>query len=453
MTRFDSIRKRHQALAQKLFPETIARVNWSKRDLLNYRNRALQELLRICKTSSRWHKDRLSNINSENATESDLSKIPTMTKNDLMVNFDEIITNPALTLARCEEHIASGETYLDEEYCVFASGGSSGVRAVSIFGFEEAALNYVLGRRFMVRWAHKSGAFKGNPTSASVGAAPGSHGTYHLSKIFSSGDENTFSVTDPLADIIKGLNSVQPDILVVYASYLPHLIAAVEQDDLKIEPKLVIASAEPLLEEHDEMIRCLWRCPVFSSWGATETGLMGASSGFGPGLMLYDDHVIVEPVDRNGNAVPPGVRADKLFITPLFHHVLPVLRYEISDQLTVLDEPNSCGSNFTRTSLVEGRLDDWFMYKDGITIHPHVFRTELSNDRNIMEYQVIQTSHGAHIKVVLNRSGNLASMAERVTDALERFGLQKPVVKVEEVPSLQRIGSATKVKRFVAQPE
>ena len=33
MTSFDSIRKKHQTLAQKLFPETLSRVNWSKEDL------------------------------------------------------------------------------------------------------------------------------------------------------------------------------------------------------------------------------------------------------------------------------------------------------------------------------------------------------------------------------------------------------------------------------------
>ena len=72
-----------------------------------------------------------------------------------------------------------------------------------------------------------------------------------------------------------------------------------------------------------------------------------------------------------------------------------MIRYEITDQLTAIDEPATCGSNFTRISLVEGRLDDYFIYDKDIEVHPHSFRTVLGQYKDVHEYQVQQTPDGA----------------------------------------------------------
>lgn len=54
-----------------------------------------------------------------------------------MANFDEIVTDRRLTLARVETHLAGlGATprYLLERYQAVVSGGSSGVRGVRLLG-------------------------------------------------------------------------------------------------------------------------------------------------------------------------------------------------------------------------------------------------------------------------------------------------------------------------------
>ena len=451
MAVFEELRKKHIKLSQELFPQMLSHVGWSKEQLAEYRQNALRELIKLCINQSKWHKTRLSQIDPETFTEADLPYIPTMTKTDLMENFDDILTNPNLNLEKCEAHIESGNTYLDDEFCVFASGGSSGVRAVSVYGWEESARNFVLGRRFMTRWALKTKAFKGSesPVNASIGAAPGAHGTHHLSLIFGAGDLNTYSVTDQIETIVYGLNRAQPDILHVYPSLIPRLISETKEGRLRIKPVFLLAGAEPLLDEHQEAVTQTWGCPIFSSWGATEIGLMGSSSGFDPGLMLYADHVIIEPVDTEGRAVKPGVRADKLFITPLFHHILPVLRYEITDQLTILDEPAACGSNFTRTTFVEGRLDDYFHYNQKTEVHPHAFRTVLGQCKNVNEYQILQTPNGAMIKIVNNGEPDIKAIKNKITESLKRHGLENPEIEISEVSAIKRTGSASKLKRFV----
>ena len=66
---------------------------------------------------------------------------------------------------------------------------------------------------------------------------------------------------------------------------------------------------------------------------------MGVGRFHGPGVHLCDDLVIVEPVDLDGRPVPPGVRSDKLYLTALANPTLPLIRFELTDQVRFLDIP------------------------------------------------------------------------------------------------------------------
>jgi hypothetical protein len=76
-----------------------------------------------------------------------------MTKADLMGGFDRIAADPRVTLRRCEEHLESGEMLMDGDLAVFASGGSSGVRALGVEHVVPLAEAWVCGMlRFLLRW-------------------------------------------------------------------------------------------------------------------------------------------------------------------------------------------------------------------------------------------------------------------------------------------------------------
>lgn len=71
---------------------------------------------------------------------------------------------------------------------------------------------------------------------------------------------------------------------------------------------------------------------------------MGLSSQFEDGHLLSDDMLIIEGVDEHGDAVPPGKKATKLFITNLYNTTLPLIRYELTDQMTIYEHPAVRGS-------------------------------------------------------------------------------------------------------------
>ena len=50
----------------------------------------------------------------------------------------------------------------------------------------------------------------------------------------------------------------------------------------------------------------------------------------------------------------PGTRARKLLVTNVINHVLPLIRYELTDEVTVLDEPNPGPWTGRRIADIEG---------------------------------------------------------------------------------------------------
>jgi phenylacetate-coenzyme A ligase PaaK-like adenylate-forming protein len=140
----DSTRRREQlaAVAERL-PAHVARLSWSQEQIKAERQRALRKLLAFAKAKSPWHARRLSGVDAEFFTEADLARLPVMTKSDVMSNWDDMVTDPRLSLAGCNADITAkleGKTkdyYYLNDYLVIATGGSSGVRGVFPWSWDE----------------------------------------------------------------------------------------------------------------------------------------------------------------------------------------------------------------------------------------------------------------------------------------------------------------------------
>jgi phenylacetate-coenzyme A ligase PaaK-like adenylate-forming protein len=156
----------------------------------------------------------------------------------------------------------------------------------------------------------------------------------------------------------------------------------------------------------------------------------------------------VEAVDAQGRAVPPGMLSQKVFVTNLANTLQPLIRYEITDQVAVLDQACSCGSAHRRVADIQGRVDDQFAYSDGTRVHPHVFRSVLLREPAVTEYQVHQTADGADVLLRHETPVDSDALAASVVAALGKVGLARARVNIHTVDSIPRLSSG-KVKRFV----
>jgi phenylacetate-coenzyme A ligase PaaK-like adenylate-forming protein len=380
-----------------------------------------------------------------------------MTKNDVMAHFDRISTDPRVTLDVAEAHLAAltDDAYLYDRYHVNASGGSTGRRGVMVTDWDGWCDGFISLLRGLRRMQQRDAASR-IEGRVQIGAVVAAVDPLHMSTAMpqtfddpASTVWHRFPVTLPFEQILAGLAASQPDFIVGYPSML-HLLAFAALDGrLAIAPRVIVSASEPLTPAARAAIERAWSARLINWWVTTEAAGIAMSCGFGPGMHLSDDTLIVEPMDAQGRAVAPGIRAAKVYVTNLINpSPLPLIRYEITDQVTVLETQCPCGSAHRLIDDVQGRLEDIFRY-GAVTIHPVLFCTPLERTSHVVEYQVRQTSRGADIALCATGDLDLEGLRREITASLSTAGLCSPEVSLTRVPSIER-QHAGKLRRFVA---
>ncbi len=450
MVDYETLRQEHLIEFGSLLPTFAARLDWSAEQLAQERQERLRALIQVAKERSPWHRARLAHIDSAYITEADLPSIPPMTKHDMMSNLEGIWTDPRLEIGAVEAHLASlsDDAYLLDEYHVVASGGSSGTRGLFVYGWEAWATAYLTFIRFRRRFMQADARLGPTAPNAIIAAGKASHMTFAMSRTFRGAANITpIPATLPLPEIVSQLNALQPVVISGYPTMLYALTKEAADGRLRVAPLLIGSMSEPLLPEMRRAFEETWGTPVFNVLGTSE-GVAAAGCGNG-GMHLSEDTAIFEFVDADGQPVPAGVPAAKMYVTNLYNHVQPLIRYELTDEATVLADPCPCGSGMRRIDDIEGRTDDVFSYTAGIIVHPLTFRSRLGGERNIVEYQVRQTPTGADIDVRTSAPIDTEALAAALTRDLTTLGLVDAQVSVREVAALDRQQTG-KLKRFVA---
>jgi phenylacetate-coenzyme A ligase PaaK-like adenylate-forming protein len=457
MTDYEQLRRRHLADAMAIVPGMIDRLSWPADRLAAHRTAALRELVGTAVSRSPWHRKRLGHLAVDALRADSLDELPTMTKADMMEHFGAIVTDERLGLDVVNAHLESDGlatgSYLFDRYTAIASGGSTGRRGVFVYDRDGWSVFYVGVMRWLFRAMRDDPELgAGRAVMANVTAAHPTHATAAFNRTFTGPHLRAvrFPVTLPTEDIVAGLNATQPTFLHAYSSALHLLASEAAAGRLRIAPRRVFASSEPLLPEIRAAAEEAWGVPVGNWWGCSEAGPMGISCEAGS-VHLSEDLMIVEPVDEAGNPVAPGERAAKLLLTNLYNHALPLIRYELTDEVLVLPEPCRCGAAHRCVADLQGRLDDTFAYGSR-AVHPHVFRSHLGRRAGIVEYQVRQTERGADIALRCTGPVDLDALRGELEEALIRLGLHGPEIRLQTVDRLERqiVG---KLKRFVPLAE
>ena len=90
---------------QRLIPEHIERLAWSREQVNNYQTKALRDLLRNAKENTVFYKDALSSVDVDNFTLEDLPSLPPNDKTLHMDRWADFVAAPAITYALVERHL------------------------------------------------------------------------------------------------------------------------------------------------------------------------------------------------------------------------------------------------------------------------------------------------------------------------------------------------------------
>ena len=178
---------------------------------------------------------------------------------------------------------------------------------------------------------------RGRSSLAWVTAAHFTHATAALARTFASPEfvNVRFPVTLPTEDIVAGLNETQPDFLFAYPSAL-HVLALrgprrapADRPAPRPEPRRAAAARD------SRGGRGGLGGAVSGTCGGHRRAASSGSACDESRMHLSEDLVIVEPVDEDGRPVAPGERSAKVYLTNLFNRALPLIRYEITDEVTI----------------------------------------------------------------------------------------------------------------------
>jgi phenylacetate-CoA ligase len=445
-------------------PRHLRQLEWSTERLRDERVRRLRRLVRHAQRHSPWHADRLAGVDADTLTEQTLTRLPIMTKSDLMDNFDVALTDRRLNLPLVEAYIersarrngivtdardapelfrrhSETDDYLLGRYLAKSSSGSSGRKGSFVYDWDSWITWYLTVSRYSLRRDLRSRS-KGELVTAAL--APGPPGW-----LFSTARSQLFrlSILVPVHQIVEGLNRIQPDVLLGPSSALNLLSFEAVAGRLRISPKRITSFSEPLLAPIRTAISAAWDAPIENMWASTEAGGMGYTCDLGSHLHLTDDLLVIEPVDESGVPVRAGQPAAKLYVTNLYNMTQPLIRYEISDQITLLEETCPCGSGHRLIEDVHGRQEDSFDY-GAVTLHFHTFSAVLHYTPNVMEYQVRQSAHGVDIDLRAHGPIDLTRLQLEVAQRMMNQGIQSPTVRANVVAFVPREESG-KLKRFV----
>ena len=455
MDDFATLRARHIDDVRAFTPEAVARLSWSRERVHEEQVRGLRRVLSHAQRHSPFHAARLGDVDAETFQLEDLAALPSMTKDNVMDSWDQLVTDRELRLEVVTTHLdalLSGEktnAYLPGKYYAAATGGSSGNRGVFLWDWETFVVTANIACRMEAR--HDLREPPPGPRRTAVICA----GSYvHASRFLfptmldPEREAQVFPAGRSIPELIAGLNEYQPDRLVGYASIIQALCAEALDGRLKIRPRRISTNSEPLLDEARAAALEAWGINIHNSWGSVEIGLAASEGESFDGMTLAEDFLIFEAVDTDNRPVADLARAEKVLVTKLYGTVMPLIRYELTDSL-ILAEPNAEVPGCRRIREIKGRSDAWFVYRGNTRIHPMIFRGILGQERHVSEYQVQQTLRGARVLAIVHGSFSPGPLEKALAGALEEAGLPGAIVTVEPVAELPRHPETHKLKRFV----
>jgi phenylacetate-CoA ligase len=426
-----------------------ARDDWSREQLLAHQAQRLRALLRHAVARSPFYRETL----GADAAERPLAELPTLPKATLMERFDQIVCDPRLRRGELEAHLQGpdpAQPFLGE-YRVFTTSGSTGLRGIFAFTQDEFALWIAANLRMLGRIGLGPGT-----RLVAIGAPSPLHLTRQLFAIFQAGQQGAprLSAVTPLPELVDALNHYQPEALIGYPTIAGQLADEQAAGRLHIRPRLGAYGAEPLTPDLRRRIRAAWDFEPANVYATTEAPIVAASTPAHAGLDIHEDLLLVEVVDEQDQPVPPGTPGFKVLVTNLVNLAQPLIRYEISDAVTLAPGPNPTGRPWRCLASVEGRSAEVLHLSalggGEVAVHPSALGVAFAGLPDVRQYQVLHDRHGLHVRVVLAPGAPVdtsARLRRSLAASLQAAGALPPPVDVQPVAALQREpGRAAKLK-------
>jgi phenylacetate-CoA ligase len=246
--------------------------------------------------------------------------------------------------------------------------------------------------------------------------------------------------------------------LVGFPAYLKHM-ALVARDDLGIDPASlgIKGLISHIGVEDREGLEALWGADVFDTYGSNECGTMACECRYKTGLHLFEDAFEMEINDPVTLAPKPRGEQGTIFITTLFKHVAPMIRYNMNDVSSWGETTCQCGTHQRSLTKIFGRSDNMIKLR-GVNVFPEAIGAIVAQEGR---------SNGEYVCLVDRNEGrdDMTVLVEAIDDSVEKAALSTHLterlkeslsvkVKVEVVDRgkldpMTGLSQTSKIKRLI----
>jgi phenylacetate-CoA ligase len=199
---------------------------------------------------------------------------------------------------------------------------------------------------------------------------------------------------------IQKIKEIRATALMNTPTYGLHMAEVAKQ--MGIDPKRdltvrkMICAGEPMPEPTRLRLDEEWGADVYDHIGGTEPGGWGGMCSEKKGLHVIEPHFLFEMVDLEtmSKPIPPGEKGVAV-ITPLCRRCIPLIRFNLKDIMTVIDEPCPCGRTSIRVNQISGRIDDLRKIR-GVFFTPNMVEEVIRGQfPEVTEYEILLTREEA----------------------------------------------------------
>ena len=352
---------------------TLERTQWLSREQLEViQLRRLKALLDHARRTVPYYRSFDPRI-LEISTLEDLKRLPTLNRQIIQRQFDRLQSSDAL---RGQLVRSSGST----GYPVSIRKSSVAVRMESASRYR--AFRWV-GFDFGERYGSMSpGTYKSNweQIRAPLAGTLLDHFTIDVFNINRA----------KLAKFARSLES-KPTVLTGNPSALLLLARFVDENGARPKVRFIISTSEQLLSEERKRLASVFNANVFDFYGSYEIGAIAAECKERVGHHVSSENLITEVLGRDGAEVSPG-EIGSVVITDLNNYSMPLIRYEMGDLASLLDDECPCGRGLPLLGQIEGRITDVIVTPDGRFMCLSTFGSRVLMKTHVEQFQIQQGS-------------------------------------------------------------
>ena len=242
----------------------------------------------------------------------------------------------------------------------------------------------------------------------------------------------------PVDEITASLNSFKPDVVFTYPSILRAVAAFSRQQNAAVhQPRLLVVSGELLDENTKNSIKQAFTGELLNAYFTTECGPMATECKEHTGMHLRTNAIILELL-KNGQPVPAG-QPGEVVVTDLWNEATPIIRYSgLKDVARFSTGGCPCPNKAPRLDVIEGRLDDSIVLKDGRVIHPFSLTLAIEHISGIARFQIIQDSFDDIRVLVVPENHHSPERASEIESALKKITGDSIAVHAEIIDKTPR---------------